>query len=132
MKMTFEDIIKNVYLCNGGIINIIYDDRNMLDEFLMCVKYKLKDYNIIDIKDETNSRLSSLEDLEEIIEHKTIEGRNIIFINHDITKPKAPTYLTVNKVPYRMYKELINNKNITLVILNNYYSTTSNLSSEFQ
>lgn len=125
--MNFKNIIENIHSCNGGIINIIYDNRTVLDDFLICVKYKLEDYNIIDVIDENGSRLSSLEDLEDlekIIKDKIIDGRNIIFINHS---PKAlyTSSSIINKVPYRKYIELINNKNITLVVLNNYYSTTN-------
>lgn len=101
-------------MCNGGIINVIYDDKTVCNEFLMCIANELKDYNLIDPKDETDTRFSKMKDLRKMLENKV--GRNLVFMNQD-NQIKGQTN-------YGGYLELID-KDTILFILSNYYMTTN-------
>lgn len=112
--MTFNNIIENIKLCNGGIINLIYDDKTVCNEFLMCITNELEDYNVIDPKDETDTRFSKMKDLRKILKNKV--GKNIVFINQN-NQARGQTN-------YGEYLELIDSDTI-LFILSNYYTTTN-------
>jgi len=115
--MKFKIIIDNIKACDGSMINIIYDNKPVLNEFLECIKNKLKtEYNIIDEMDETKTRYNS-EDLNIILE-KRKKGKNIIIINQILN----------NTQEIRAMNELYYNsldKDLIIIILNNYYTTTN-------
>jgi len=111
--MTFNNIIENIKACNGKIINLIYDNRSICDEFLMCITNELENYNIIDPIDQTNSRFS-IENLKSL-KSEIVKGKNIIFLNGIVNN---------DNTDYGVYLNLIN-CDTTLVILRNYFSTNN-------
>lgn len=94
--MKYNEIYKQIKLCEGNFVTIIRDSNTINDEFIRLLSEDLKSEYKIEIN--------------QMIDYHNITEKTIVFMNFD---------RSIN------FKNMIGNKNVILIVLRDYYKTSN-------